>query len=413
MRPDHSLWDGRFANNAWLQELPRPITKITWGNAALVSPALAEELELVQGDVVRLQMAGAGGEPRELLAPVFVLPGQAARCVTVHAGYGREVAGSVGQQVGVGIFDTLAAGDVWTAPITHIEKTGERVRLATTQNHHSMEGRDLVRVATLGEFRDDRTLGHGADDEPPPSFYPEFTYDGYAWGMSINLNTCIGCQACVVACQAENNIPVVGREEVINGREMHWLRVDDYFAGDDLDAPRVFHQPVPCMHCEKAPCEPVCPVAATTHSAEGLNEMTYSRCIGTRYCSNNCPYKVRRFNFLDYATDDELISLAYNPDVTVRERGVMEKCTYCVQRIQEARSTARDEGRAIADGDVQTACQEACPAGAIVFGDINDPQAQVSQRKALPHDYALLAELGTQPRTTYLARLINVNEEIE
>ncbi|MDX1665518.1 MAG: 4Fe-4S dicluster domain-containing protein, partial [Candidatus Promineifilaceae bacterium] len=415
-RPDPNIWDGRFANNAWLQELPKPFTKLTWDNAALIGPALAERLGLETEEVIRLRVTFPLGDDADVLAPVFVLPGQADGCITLHLGYGRDVTGSIGEGRGFNAYTVRPALAPWHAPLSALEKAGERYELATTQNHHTRAGRNLVRAATVAAFRENPTFPEAIDGpagggEELPSLYPEYVYDGYAWGMSINLNTCIGCQACVVACQAENNIAVVGKEGVAEGREMHWLRVDDYFAGD-LDNPRVYHQPVPCMHCEKAPCEPVCPVAATTHSAEGLNEMTYNRCIGTRYCSNNCPYKVRRFNFFDYAADNDLINLMYNPDVTVRSRGVMEKCTYCVQRINRARSGASREGRTIGDGELQTACQEACPANAIVFGNINDPDALVTRLKAQPHDYALLAHLGTRPRTTYLAKLINVNEEL-
>jgi molybdopterin-containing oxidoreductase family iron-sulfur binding subunit len=411
-QPDPALWDGRFANNAWLQELPKPVTKLTWDNAAIISPALAERLGVSNEGMLQLQAAG-----RQLLAAAFVLPGQAENCVTLHLGYGREAAGHVGDGAGFNAYRLRTTNALWHLEGVSAAATGGSYPLATTQNHHLMEGRDLVRVRTT-EPADDETTSIPLPVERPPSIYPEFEYDGYAWGMSINLNTCTGCNACVIACQAENNIPVVGKEEVRRGREMHWIRVDHYFGGNDLDAPRHFHQPVPCMHCEKAPCEPVCPVAATSHSAEGLNEMTYNRCVGTRYCSNNCPYKVRRFNFLDYAVDGEeedipVLNLLYNPDVTVRSRGVMEKCTYCVQRINRARSEADREGRTIEDGELMTACQQACPAKAIIFGDINNPDSAVSQLKAQPDNYGLLAQLGTQPRTTYLAKVLNLNGEIE
>ncbi|HEX6386843.1 MAG TPA: TAT-variant-translocated molybdopterin oxidoreductase [Anaerolineae bacterium] len=405
-RPDPSVWDGRFSNNAWLQELPKPFSKLTWDNAALISPALAIRFDLNTEDVVRLRYGD-----HEVLAPVWVMPGQAENCVTLHLGYGRTQAGQIGSGAGFNAYRIRPAGALWFAGGLEMEKTGESYELATTQNHHAMENRDPVRVATLAAFLENPDFARHVEGEPP-SLYPEYVYDGYAWGMSVNLNTCIGCQACVVACQAENNIPVVGKEGVVEGREMHWLRVDDYFAGDP-DAPQVYHQPVPCMHCEKAPCEPVCPVTATSHSAEGLNEMTYNRCIGTRYCSNNCPYKVRRFNFFDYAVDNPVVNLVYNPNVTVRNRGVMEKCTYCVQRINRARSAAQLEGRSIRDGEVMTACQQACPALAIVFGDISDPDTAVAQLKAQPHNYGLLAELGTRPRTTYLAKLWNPNQDMK
>ncbi|HSM58587.1 MAG TPA: TAT-variant-translocated molybdopterin oxidoreductase [Candidatus Sulfomarinibacteraceae bacterium] len=409
-RPDPAVWDGRYYNNVWLQELPKPFTKLTWDNAALLGPATAQRLGVDNEDVVRLRLQG-----REVNAPVFILPGVAEGCVTLPLGYGRGAVGDRDAGAGFDAYRLRSADGLWHAAGLALEATGETYTLARTQNHHAMEGRDLVRVATLAAYREDATLrGQAAEEGELPSFYPEYEYEGYAWGMSIDLNTCIGCNACVVACQAENNIPVVGKEEVRKGREMHWIRVDGYFAGDDLEAPRVYHQPVPCMHCEKAPCEPVCPTFATTHSSEGLNEMTYSRCIGTRYCSNNCPYKVRRFNFLDYVQEGEPVrDLLHNPEVTVRSRGVMEKCTYCVQRINRGRAAANAENRELEDGEVQTACQQACPANAIVFGDINDPDSAVAQAKAHPHDYGLLAGLGTQPRTTYLAKLLNLNDDLE
>jgi molybdopterin-containing oxidoreductase family iron-sulfur binding subunit len=295
-----------------------------------------------------------------------------------------------------------------------IRKTGERTMLASTQTHHSMEGRDPVRFTTIQAYSENPDAARSEHErEPKPTLYPEYPSGEYAWGMLIDESVCTGCNACVVACQVENNIPVVGKSQVRMGREMHWLRVDTYFVGGP-DRPRVAHQPVPCMHCEKAPCELVCPVNATMHSSEGLNQMVYNRCVGTRYCSNNCPYKVRRFNFFQYA-DFETPSLGemYNPDVTVRERGVMEKCTYCVQRITRARIAAESEGRRIRDGEVTTACQQACPNGAIVFGDLSDPKSLVVRRKRSSLNYELLGELNTRPRTTYLARVRNPNPEIE
>jgi len=281
------------------------------------------------------------------------------------------------------------------------------MNLACTQTHQNMEGRSNVRVTTLADF----ALNTEAEAQNE-SMYPRYPETEYAWGMSIDLATCIGCNACVAACQAENNIPIVGKQEVERGREMHWIRVDTYFEGSPQN-PRSLFQPVPCMHCEDAPCEIVCPVGATTHSSEGLNEMTYNRCVGTRYCSNNCPYKVRRFNFFEYSDyESDRLKLLANPEVTVRSRGVMEKCTYCVQRINRARIAAEEENRSIRDGEVVTACQAACPANAIVFGNIRDPKSQVAREKSQPRNYALLAELNTRPRTTYLARLINPNPDI-
>jgi molybdopterin-containing oxidoreductase family iron-sulfur binding subunit len=277
-----------------------------------------------------------------------------------------------------------------------------------------MEGRHLVRTANLEDYLEHPHLIHEMGHDPPDdlTLYENFEYNGYAWGMAVDLNACIGCNACTVACQSENNIPVVGKEEVLNGREMHWIRVDRYYEGE-LENPDTHHQPVMCMHCENAPCEVVCPVAATVHSAEGLNEMVYNRCVGTRYCSNNCPYKVRRFNFYLYADfETPSLKMLRNPDVTVRSRGVMEKCTYCVQRINQARIEAKKEDREINDGEIVTACQQVCPADAIVFGDINDPNSRVSKLRAEARNYGILTELGTRPRTTYLAKIRNPNPEI-
>ena len=428
--PDPSIWDGRFYNNVWLQELPKPVTKLTWDNAALVSPGTAQTLDLNNSEVVELRFQG-----RSVRAPVWILPGLPDNSVIVQLGYGQSGAGMAGPNHGYNAYTLRISERPWFSYGLEISKTGDRYSLATTQDHHTMDGRDLVRVATLAEFienpnfaHEDENLveipgqqpedGQGTEGEKeifprPPSIYPEFEYSGYAWGMTINLNSCTGCNACVLACQAENNIPVVGKEEVLNSREMHWLRIDRYFE-NGLDDPHVYFEPILCMHCEKAPCEPVCPVAATVHSSEGLNEQVYSRCIGTRYCSHNCPYKVRRFNFYNYAGENFIpLGLLHNPNVTVRTRGVMEKCTYCVQRISAARIEAKVQGREIQDGEVVTACQQACPAQAIVFGDINNPESQVRRLKELPINYGLLEELGTQPRTTYLAKVRNPNPMIE
>ncbi len=405
--PDPTIWDGTFSNNAWLQELPKPISKLTWDNAAILSPATAQELELANFQVVELHY-----RQRVLRAPVWIQPGQANGCVTLHLGYGRTAGGRVLEGAGVNANNLRTSDAPWFGEGLEVRPTSDRYTLVTTQGHHQMEGRDIIRVRDIQEFRDHPLPSGGHTEEAPPSLYPEFPYEGHAWGMSINLNACTGCNACVIACQAENNIPVVGKDEVENHREMHWLRIDRYYQGE-LDNPQVLLQPMMCVHCEKAPCEPVCPVAATVHSAEGLNEMVYNRCIGTRYCSNNCPYKVRRFNFLQYIEEDvPSLRLLRNPDVTVRTRGVMEKCTYCVQRINKARIQAKIEGRPIRDGEVETACQAACPTNAIVFGDINDVNSRVSQLKQQPHDYGVLAEIGTQPRTTYLDRIYNPNPEL-
>ncbi|MCE9613493.1 MAG: TAT-variant-translocated molybdopterin oxidoreductase [Lentisphaerae bacterium] len=406
VRPDPSVWDGSLANNGWLQELPKPLTKLTWENAALVSPSFAEKHGLRNSDVI---VVSAGGKPGVEL-PAWILPGQPANAVTVNLGYGRTHAGRVGNGLGASAYTLFRPELGWALTGGEIFKTGTNRPLACTQDHHSMEGRELVRSATVTHFQENpEFVREHSEHGPDTSLYPDHPYEGYKWGMTIDLNTCLGCNACTIACQAENNIAVVGKGQVAKGREMHWIRVDRYFEGD-LDQPEVHHQPIPCMQCERAPCEPVCPVGATAHSSEGLNDMVYNRCVGTRYCSNNCPFKVRRFNFLAY-TDDQTPSLKLqrNPDVTVRMRGVMEKCTYCVQRINVARIQAKVENRRIRDGEVVTACQQACPVGAIAFGDLNDAQSAVRQRKADPRNYGLLDELGVRPRTTYLAKLRNPN----
>ena len=408
-RPDPTIWDGRFANNAWLQELPKPLTKLTWDNAALISPRTAQRLNLKNGDVIELR-SGKGSAA----GPVWINPGQADESVTVHLGYGRTRGGRVAAGTGFNVYPLRTTREQWFASGLQITKTGRRHELVTTQGHHTMEGRPLVRSGTLEHYREDPEFVHQMGHEPPPdlSLYPEHRFDVSAWGMVIDTTVCIGCNACVMACQAENNIPVVGKDQVARGREMHWLRVDRYYDGAAED-PDVLFQPVPCMHCENAPCEPVCPVGATAHSTEGLNDMVYNRCVGTRYCSNNCPYKVRRFNFYQYADfKTEVRKLGYNPDVTVRSRGVMEKCTYCVQRINHGRIEAKKENRPIRDGEVVTACAQACPTGAIIFGDLTDADAEVSKLKKDPLNYAMLAELNTRPRTTYLARLKNPNPSL-
>jgi len=409
-RPDPTVWDGRFANNGWLQELPKPLSKLTWDNTVMMSPSTAERLGLGNEDVVELSFQG-----REVRGPVWIMPGHADESVTVHLGYGRTRAGRVGTGAGFNAYAIRPSDTPWFVPGIKVQRTGARHPLASTQEHHSMEGRPLVRVGTLEQYREHPDFVHKMAHDPPKdlTLYPEHKYEGYAWGMTIDLNACIGCNACVVACQAENNIPIVGKDQVSRGREMHWLRIDRYYQGD-IDNPETVHQPVLCMHCENAPCEVVCPVAATVHSKEGLNEMVYNRCVGTRYCSNNCPYKVRRFNFLQYEDHTTpSLKLLRNPNVTVRTVGVMEKCTYCVQRINAARIDAKKEDRPIRDGDVVTACQQACPTDAIVFGNINDPASRVARLKTEPRNYGLLTELNTRPRTTYLARLRNPNPEIE
>ncbi|HEY8965262.1 MAG TPA: 4Fe-4S dicluster domain-containing protein, partial [Candidatus Methylacidiphilales bacterium] len=396
VRPDARLRDGRHAENGWLQELPDPMTKLTWGNAALVAPATADHYGLADGD--EIEIASDTGRAR---LPVLRVPGQAEGGFILPLGYGRTEAGRVGTGIG---------GDVRglrTGPLGTLRKTGRQITLAITQHQAGIEGRDLIRRTRAGDTPEQDPA------QPPPSLYPDVPYRGHAWGMTIDLGTCIGCNACMVACQSENNIPVVGPEQVVRGREMHWIRVDRYFSGPE-GAPEAHFQPVPCMHCENAPCEVVCPVGATVHSDEGLNEMVYNRCVGTRYCSNNCPYKVRRFNFLEFNGKlAESEKLRLNPNVTVRSRGVMEKCTYCVQRIETARIAASVEKRPLGGDEIVTACQSACPAEAIVFGDINDPHSAVSKSRARPGRYALLADLDTRPRTTYLPGRINPNPELE
>jgi MoCo/4Fe-4S cofactor protein with predicted Tat translocation signal len=407
-RPDPTIWDGRFANNGWLQELPKPLTKLTWDSVAMLSPKTAQRLGLKSEDAVELKYQG-----RAIIAPAWVMPGHADESVTVFLGYGRTRAGRVGAGVGFDAGWIRPYATPWIGTGLEIRKTGAKWALAATQTHNSMEGRDLVRVATLDEYRKNPQFAQVDAEKNPLSLYPEVKYEGYSWGMAIDLNACTGCGACVVACQAENNIAVVGKTEVMIGREMHWIRIDRYFEGD-LDDPRTYHEPVVCMHCEDAPCEVVCPVVATVHSAEGLNEMIYNRCVGTRYCSNNCPYKVRRFNYRLYS-DWETPSLfgMRNPNVTVRSRGVMEKCSYCVQRINAVKIEAEKQDRTVRDGEIVTACQQSCPSEAIVFGNINDPESAVSKLKKKNLNYSLLEELNTRPRTTYQARLRNPNPEIE
>ncbi len=411
LRPDPTVYDGRYANNGWLQELPKPLTKLTWDNVAYLAPVTAARFGVKNGDVVEVV-----AEDRRVEAPVWIQPGQAPDTVLLHWGYGRPKAGRVGGGIGVDAFKLSSSRSPWGMPGGEIRKTGRRYRLACTQDHFSLEGRDILRKGTLEEYRHNPSLaphGHGGGEHgEAPSMYPGFPYTGYAWAMSIDLNACIGCGACTIACVAENNIAVVGKDQVARGREMHWIRVDRYYEGD-LDHPEFVHQPIPCQQCENAPCELVCPVNATVHSAEGLNDMVYNRCVGTKYCANNCPYKVRRFNFYLYQDwYTESLKLLRNPDVSVRSRGVMEKCTYCVQRINAARIQAKREGRKIRDGEILTACQQVCPTEAIVFGDRNDPHSRVAKLQKLPRTYQLLEELNTRPRTTYLAAVRNPNPEL-
>jgi molybdopterin-containing oxidoreductase family iron-sulfur binding subunit len=420
-RPDPTVYDGRFANNGWLQELPKSLTKLTWDNAALMSPATAERLGLrsmrptddapSQVTVIELKQGG-----RTVRAPVWMSPGHAPDTVTLHLGYGRARAGHLGNGIGfnANALRSASAQDVLTG--VTVSATDDRHDMACTQDHWSFEGRNIIRASTTEEFAKDRDFATKLEHQPLSqtlTLYPNRKWEGYQWGMTIDQNVCTGCNSCVVACQAENNVPVVGKSQVMNGREMHWLRLDRYYSGS-FDNPDTYHQPMPCQQCESAPCEVVCPVGATTHSDDGLNDMVYNRCVGTRYCSNNCPYKVRRFNFLLYSDfETSSLKLMRNPDVTVRSRGVMEKCTYCVQRIRQAEIAAKGEDRPIRDGDVVTACQAACPTEAIVFGNINDPESKVSKQKASPLNYQLLAELNTRPRTTYAAVVWNPNTELD
>jgi molybdopterin-containing oxidoreductase family iron-sulfur binding subunit len=445
-RPDPTIWDGTYSNNAWLQELPKPFTSLTWDNAAYVSIATAKALGVNDRDLVELAYQG-----RTLRVPVWRVPGHPDNAVTLTLGYGRTQAGEKGTGTGFNAYALRTSSAPWFGGGLEVRKVGGSYNLVSMQRHFSMEGRDLVRVGTLEQWERNsqdpefmRPEGE-RDVDAPPSLYPNMwpsdrekpeganprdpgTWEGKeravgpvpgaplpAWGMVIDLNTCIGCSACTMACQAENNIATVGKQQVEMHRAMHWIRIDNYFVGEDASPETVF-QPVPCMHCEKAPCEPVCPVEATTHSAEGINEMTYNRCVGTRYCQNNCPYKVRRFNYLQYSDQQTpVIQMMRNPDVTVRSRGVMEKCTYCIQRITLGRIEAEKEDRGIRDGDVVTACQQVCPTQAITFGDVNDRSAdkgkgsKVRQLKEEPTNYTLLNELNTRPRTSYLARLRNYN----
>ncbi|HUO33168.1 MAG TPA: TAT-variant-translocated molybdopterin oxidoreductase [Bryobacteraceae bacterium] len=410
-RPDPAVYDGRFANNGWLQEFPRPITQLTWDNAAIMSPRTAQEKGVVNADLVEIAYRGY-----KMRAPVFIQPGHADGSVTVHLGYGRTRAGHVGTRIGFNVYGMRTSHALWQDYGLDVRKVGSDYLLVSIQDYHALDTeRHTIEKANIAEYRKNPNLIQEDYEQPAPglTLYPGFKYDKYAWGMGIDLSACMGCGACVVACQAENNIAVVGKEEVHHGRHMHWLRVDSYFHGD-VEAPEIYNQPVPCQQCENAPCELVCPVQATNHSSEGLNDMVYNRCVGTRYCSNNCPYKVRRFNFFlfsDWTTPS--LKLQRNPDVSVRSRGVMEKCTYCVQRINRAKIDAEKENRVVRDGEIQTACQATCPTQAIIFGNINDPNSRVAKMKSEKTNYGLLADLNTRPRTSYLAALRNPNPEIE
>ncbi len=420
-RPDPAIYDGRFANNAWLQEWPKPITKLSWDNAAFMSPADAQRLNVVPKEQLDYGMTGVPMvqltyQGRSLRAPVFVQPGHANGSITLHLGYGRTRSGRAGTGQGFNPYGLRTARALWQDLGLEVKKTDGTYYLAVTQNEHVLDTRrHIYRSADVAEYQKNPLAPHEGADVPPRelTLYPEYNYSGYAWGMAIDLTSCTGCGACITACQAENNIAVVGKDQVRRGRNMQWLRVDSYYNGDPGN-PSMGNQPVPCQQCENAPCELVCPVQATSHSAEGLNDMVYNRCVGTRYCSNNCPYKVRRFNFYLFSDwDTPSLKLVRNPDVTVRSRGVMEKCTYCVQRINFAKIDSERQDRKVRDGEIQTACQATCPTEAIIFGDINDPNSRVSKMKAEKLNYAMLADLNTRPRTTYLASLRNPNPEME
>ena len=424
--PSSAAWDGKYSNNAWMQETPDSMSKLVWGNAAFVSPKMAKDQSLANGDMVTLAQGSY-----KVDAAVMIQPGQADGTVVLSLGYGRTRAGNVGNEVGFNANLIRTSDNFWYAPGFTVSKTGGTHVHATTQEYGSMvepadlggNTRPVFRETSIEEYRKEpRIIKEMVEVPELESVHPpvaDYTV-GYQWGMAIDLGACTGCNACVVACQAENNTPVVGKDQVLKGREMHWLRIDRYYVGDEND-PRAVEQPVPCMQCENAPCEYVCPVAATTHSPEGLNDMAYNRCVGTRYCANNCPYKVRHFNFLNYHKEmPDILAMVQNPDVTVRMRGIMEKCTYCVQRIQNVKITVKAEGRQasgtpgeIKDGDVITACQQTCPADAIAFGNINDPGSRVAKLKKQERNYGLLEELQVKPRTTYLGRLRNVNPELE
>ena len=409
-RSSPSLYDGRYATNGWLQELAHPISKLTWDNVAYMSNADAKSLGVKNNDVVKLELAG-----RSLELPVWIQPGQAKNSVVVELGYGRKGAFKVGDGVGGNVNLLKNFSVVGFAAGLKVTKMNRTHALACTQDHWSMEGRAIVREASLQEYRKHPKFAEEAvQHKPLESVFDEHSYaEGYQWGMTVDLNSCVGCNACMIACQSENNIPIVGKEQVANGREMNWIRLDRYYSGD-VEDPETVHQIILCQHCENAPCETVCPVNATMHDAEGLNVMVYNRCIGTRYCSNNCPYKVRRFNFFNYTKDySEIEKMTQNPDVTVRFRGVMEKCTYCIQRISAAKIEAKNNGKKVVDGDITTACQQACPVDALTFGDINDAESRVSKKKKFNRNYALLSELNVKPRTTYLAKIRNPNSNIK
>ncbi len=414
-RRDPSIYDGQFANNGWLQELPKPMSKLTWDNAVLVGPKMASREGLATEDLVTIELNG-----RKITAPVWIQAGHPDHSVTVYLGYGRTRAGKAGTGTGFDAYPLRTTAAPWFATGAKLTKTGETYKLASTQGYQTMDTPDgatrpIVREASLAKYKEEPKFAQEEQTPRELTLYPNVDYSkqDYAWGMAIDMNSCVGCNNCMIACQSENNIAVVGKEQVVRGRHMHWIRIDAYYQGD-RDNPKAYFQPVPCMQCENAPCELVCPVGATLHSSEGLNDMVYNRCVGTRYCSNNCPYKVRRFNFLLFQDwDTQQYKMMRNPDVTIRSRGVMEKCTYCIQRISEHRIDAERADKKIEDGTLQTACQQSCPADAIIFGNINDPNSRVAKLKAQDRNYAVLGDLNTRPRTTYLAQVRNPNPELE
>ncbi|HMV82641.1 MAG TPA: TAT-variant-translocated molybdopterin oxidoreductase [Blastocatellia bacterium] len=438
-RLDPHVHDGRFTNNGWLQECPKPINKVTWDNFAIISAKTAAKLSLAPNEEpyhAKAKMLKLSHDGKELSLPAWIQPGQPDDTVTVYLGYGRERAGQVGNGLGFNAYSLRTSSTPWIVADATLTAGEGTYQLASTQEHFNIDAsgietkafipedndlteRHIVRTGTLEAYKKDpHSIHHGAHKPGKElTIYPNWQYEGYAWGMAIDMNACIGCNACVVSCQSENNIAVVGKELVTRGRYMHWLRIDTYFRGGEVN-PEVYFQPMLCQHCENAPCEVVCPVNATVHDAEGLNVQVYNRCVGTRYCANNCPYKVRRFNYLLYG-DWETGSLknVRNPEVTIRSRGVMEKCTFCVQRIMNAKIESEKQGRLVADGEIQTACQTVCPTEAIVFGDVGiksnpngqAPQTQVAKLKAEPRNYEVLADLNTRPRTSYLAPIKNPN----
>ena len=394
---------GELVNNPWLQETPDPITKATWDNYILINPTFGRELGLRSGSFIKVSF----GE-NHLELPVILQPGMEKKTIAVAMGYGRTVSGKVGKSIGAniasfitfkdGVFNLMSEG-------IKISKLDKYKEMALTQTHHSMEGRDIVRESTLKEFIKNPKAGSKASVKLI-SMWGGHDKSGEQWAMVIDLNKCTGCSGCIVSCNAENNVPVVGREEVLLRREMHWIRIDRYYKGDE-DNPEVVHQPMMCQHCDNAPCETVCPVMATVQSSDGLNQQVYNRCVGTRYCANNCPYKVRRFNWFDYPHDDKYENMVLNPDVTVRSRGVMEKCSMCIQRIQEAKLDAKKKGEVAKDGDIKLACQQSCPADAIVFGNLNDPESKLVKLLTQPRNYRVLEEINVLPRVSYLTKIRN------